>query len=241
MFPAMTRIIQLTAVLAIATASCSQQPAVDYFPLAENNSWSYQVSQDDRRVEVLHRSLPKEELFGRTVYPRAISMYNALIEQDVEMEVDYFISDESGVYLFATRDPRQLEPVANPSPTFSYAYPVKAGTTWEEMYEGQAFGDETPVPLRNVIEGTDFTVMVPAGTFNDCLKYTGTGEINTAKGKLAVTVTQWYAPDVGLVKYMLSETTDNDSFRGVNLTVVLMESSLVVNGPQTSRQVSPKP
>jgi hypothetical protein len=228
----MIRITSLVLVLALSTAGCSQQPAVDYFPLAENNNWSYQITQSDQRVEVVHESLPAEELFGRTVYPRTISM------RDTKMEVDYFVSDESGVYLFATQERGQPEPVANPSPTFSYARPVKAGAQWEEIYEGLAFGDGTPVPLSNVIDGTEFTVLVPAGNFSDCLKYTGTGEINTAKGKLAVTVTQWYAPDIGLVKYMMSETTDNDSFRGLNLTVVLMESNLVDSEAKTNSETN---
>lgn len=225
----MTRVIRLTLILAITTAGCSPQPAVDYFPLTENQTWSYQITQSDRSVNVMHASLAPQELFGRTVYPRAISM------RDVKMQIDYFVSDESGVYLFATQDRGQEKPVAIPNPTFSYARPVKTGMSWEEIYEGMSFGDETPVPLTNIVDGTDFSVLVPAGNFADCLKYTGTGEINTAKGKLAVSVTQWYAPGIGLVKYMMSETTDNNGFRGLNLTVVLMESSLVDSRPPTSQ------
>ena len=68
-------------------------------------------------------------------------------------------------------------------------------------------------PTVKAIAATDETVMVPAGTFSDCirLKITGKGQANLASGPATIEVQgdEWYAPDIGFIKGIFRETVNS--------------------------------
>jgi hypothetical protein len=68
---------------------------------------------------------------------------------------------------------------------------------------------------------------VPAGRFEKCLRLEGTGllhvlaDARVGASEVPVTHTEWYAPGVGLVKLVRSETLDTQAIVGGTITMEL--------------------
>jgi hypothetical protein len=108
---------------------------------------------------------------------------------------------------------------------YRFQYPLNVGREWRDIITTQALANAGPrgivivedVPVRVVLEATDDTVNVAAGTFNDCLRIVQSGEITIPLGKyqyiqetkITVKNTAWYAPGVGLVKSVRIEGTQS--------------------------------
>ena len=74
-------------------------------------------------------------------------------------------------------------------------------------------------------------IKVPAGSFKNCIKvecsgettFFGDSEIRTINIK--ITTSEWYAPNIGLVKAERTEETDTDLFGTTKMVQVLDEFS----------------
>jgi len=76
------------------------------------------------------------------------------------------------------------------------------------------------VEIHYTVEDLDDEVAVPAGRFSRCLRIRGTGFTSQNVGfyvghtDIRVETTEWYAPNVGLVKAVRKETTTSSVLPG---------------------------
>jgi hypothetical protein len=94
------------------------------------------------------------------------------------------------------------------TPNYIIRYPIKIGTSWEVKARSKLLNN-APGILKKTIEAIDDTVTVPAGTFKNCLRIKGEGVIRKEElgNEIIVNIEEyeWYAPGVGLIKYIGKE------------------------------------
>jgi hypothetical protein len=105
----------------------------------------------------------------------------------------FFVYDDEGVSWYASQRP-DTEPVANAVPLYQIRNPARTGTKWHG-----------PSGSTALIDSTDETVTVPAGTFKKCLKVTVSGSFESGPPVAPQFVKSyvlyyWYAPGVGQIK-----------------------------------------
>lgn len=224
-------------------SACSEKPQGDeHFPLQKGLSWTYIVSTtypdsiDQSRLTI--ENLGKQKFDDKSYFVRRTSS-----------GIDYYLNfDELGVYREGLRTLVELKPRLDRDRRYVIKYPLVLGTNWSEItrplilmrvfpYKKRA-GDGTQLPLSYQIESLSETVEVPAGVFENCIKVVGTGifEVYTdgvnGYSEIPISVEEWYAPGVGLVKQIRHEMdgetisiTDTPVFVGGNTSLVLEKFS----------------
>jgi len=181
--------------------------SASYYPLKEGMRWEYQTGGTSmlllgggKTVETTVTNLAPRELKGKKVIPQNI-------EAAGQIQFSFIVQEVSGIYEFATQSPGDVEPKINQPPVYLIKHPIEVGKGWENKEKHPLMGDllllsgQDPfIVVKYLIEGIDETVTVPAGTFNGCLKIKSVG---SRKGEFAIEQYHWYAPGVGLVKYIL--------------------------------------
>ncbi|MBT8446060.1 MAG: hypothetical protein KJO38_02860 [Gammaproteobacteria bacterium] len=205
------------AAAALLTAGCSG-PGSDYFPLEGGLTWQYRISfktmdgLKEKRYVV--DALGPEQMGSRMVYPKRALDGSLLL----------FVRKDSGIFRVGRKPRSRRDVIADEPPMTVLPLPIDSQTSWRATSYTQAlertgppqetlYRISAPVKMSYEVQSTDDTVEVPAGTFRDCLRVNGTGEVNIDAGNyigrvtIRVTHTDWYAPGVGLVKSVREEHT----------------------------------
>jgi hypothetical protein len=198
--------------------ACDRTPTT-YFPLEVGRYWQYTIARTTMDGNVTQKylleTLPLRDWRGVRVAGK----------RTVDGHQYFYQTDEDGVrrVAYKRRGDKELRS-ENPSLTILPAAP-EIGATWERptqtiVLENSGPPWETlfritrPLTLEYTVASTTDVVRVPAGEFRDCLRVVGTGRIDTDVGNtigraiISVEVTEWYAPNVGLVRSRRIETTD---------------------------------
>jgi hypothetical protein len=140
---------------------------------------------------------------------------------------DYYLRDDSGIRRLATVRGRDGVVSMEDDQHYILKLPASINVHWSlpseitliesVFYEsGERIRErQVPVTLRYNVEAVDDTVVVPAGTFTNCIRVKATGSaitrVNMGQnfGHIDVVHTDWYAPGVGLVKTERRETSDS--------------------------------
>lgn len=201
--------------LLMAFAGCTKAPS-DYLPFPVGREWHYTMTRtgkaDRIRGERVIRVDDVVSMHGQSV---------AIVSQPPHSR-SYYTADQTGVRRVATA--RGIDGSVTPDVADHYVlrYPGGASPTWtlasalalveERIDEGVAIRDQKiRVEMTMRIGSTDDEVVVPAGTFQRCLRIDGRGSSLVAvhKGettaRVDVTSSDWYAPGVGLVKSVRRE------------------------------------
>lgn len=197
-------------VSALLLSSCQDDPS-RYYPLEAGLAWHYRVTLTQGRevtpttADVVN--LPPTNVLGRTGVPQQSEMFDQSL-------LRYLAQDERGIFEFAQQQAGGgVTPVGNGTPNFILRVPLANGTTWPSTWQSTRAGRPMSFPTVKAIAATDETVMVPAGTFSDCihLKITGKGQANLASGPQTIEVQgdEWYAPDIGFIKGTFRETLNS--------------------------------
>jgi len=177
--------------------------AKSYYPLTEGMSLQFQM--DNEGIETYGASGitsmetqmgRSRELNGKTVTPRRSTRGRN------RPTTEFLAEDDSGISIVGAQLPADDGPVEvfnPPNPPFRYVlkYPIRVGTTWDDF----AVDRQAPnwrVHLKSTIESINQTVTVPAGTFARCLKVKSVG----STGRISVQQSKWYAPGVGMIKFI---------------------------------------
>ena len=140
----------------------------------------------------------------------------------------------------ATRNLTQRHPQFDETPRFVIKSPLKTGTKWKQiakpylLYRPHQSNSEM---LRRLVDyemtweiiATDDTVEVAAGRFEHCLHIRGTGAasiqrpLSIARDEVMFTTSEWYAPQVGLVRLEHHEDLDSNQTTGGAITLELVE------------------
>jgi hypothetical protein len=197
--------------LILAVLSCCQDDLSRYYPLEAGLAWHYRVTLTQGRevttttADVVN--LQPTDVLGRTGVPQQSEMFGQSL-------VRYLAKDERGIFEFAQQQAGGgVTPVGNDTPNYVLRVPLAHGTTWPSTWQSTRDGRRMSFPTVKAIAATDETVMVPAGTFSDCirLKITGKGQANLASGPATIEVQgdEWYAPEIGFIKGIFRETVNS--------------------------------
>ncbi len=208
--------------------------ASSFHPLTEGMTWEYQLSwdsnwTDDVTKKYLATNLAPRDLGGTKVVPQKTE-----IDEIISF---YFIAeDDSGIFTFAEQSKGDIDPKIKPYRDYFIKYPIKVGASWEvntpDIY---VYSSKQRVPgtIKYIIESLNDVVTVAAGNFAKCLKVKSEstlriyiedfGEANVSRQTYA-----WYAPEIGGVKYKLTEHTDKYIPR-INATPFMEFSSQLVS------------
>lgn len=231
-------------------SACSKTPeGTGYFPLQKGLSYTYKVTTEytDGKESRLTGEYPGEKfesqltidnlgeksVAGKSYYVRRTSS-----------GIDYYLnSDNEGIYREAVRTMLDFKPLLDMEKRFVIKRPFEVGTEWRISSkptmlmrlrpDKQRAGTESPTPMIYRIEEMNTTVSVPAGTFENCIKVYGQGSLRVygkasainGERKLPMSVVpmsveEWYAEGVGLVKQVRYEL-DGDVINVLNRPIFL--------------------
>ena len=200
----------------LVVAGCEQQ-SPDYFPLEENLVYEYsilqQVNEERHKAKLVIVNLPASKNGEETIYPRITAGGEML----------YFQKRPGGIYYSGDLG------VAG---HLLLKYPLQQNATWraasdiyilKRRHESFA-GGESFISLGGMISlvyrivGLHELMQVPACRFYNCVRVEAAGTMpveERTRGiqKINIEQTEWYAPDVGLVKMTRKEYTTPDKIK----------------------------
>lgn len=210
----------ITGILVIALfllVSCGWSDVV-YFPLNKGKYWRYTMTYQtmDGHFKGVYavENLGQEKINGETVYVRQL----------LDGSYDYLQVNEKGIYLKSREKTIDFSTKHTEAGRYIFQFPLQIGNKWNEEIVTKALIKTGPpqktefhivakIPVEVTIESMTDTIKVPAGTFTNCMRITMKGsDFVNAGNYVGMTLvrlneTNWYAPDVGLVKSVREETT----------------------------------
>jgi hypothetical protein len=183
-----------------------------YYPLEKGLSWTYNVSGktslgggDSIKVNLVNFSSRK--LKERMVVPQKMSSGS-------NTEFSFMVSDKSGVYEYATQKPSDIEPEIKASPHYILKFPLKVGTSWDTEHKTAFLRERVKLTTTATIESVSEEVLVPAGSYSNCIHVKKTGSTIKNMGvfgnvQIIVEVHYWYAPGIGFIKSISKEKSNN--------------------------------
>jgi len=159
-----------------------------FFPLDEGLVLEYDVTRKkgteiDDKSKLTVSNLPSRMVEKKTAIPRKYEIKKA---NNVKSEfLAFFYNDKDGVLFLATQTGKDGQPKPFPTPFYYLKNPLKVGTTWG--------GGEIP---KGFVESVNETVVVPAGTFDNCVKVKLTYPPKMPMNEAVF----WFAEKVGIVK-----------------------------------------
>ncbi len=214
--------------------SCGGLPSPEYFPLDAGRSWEYALHEKNPAIDKVQR------LNMRNLKP---------IDQDGQRYARRLASDGNEYWLTITdaavqragvRRAIDFAPLMDEQPRTVMQLPPTLGQWWEiesrpyilervaPFRERFSQDDSKRITLHMKVAAVDDVVEVPAGKFEHCLRLEGTGVLNVladariGASQVPVSHTEWYAPDVGLVKLIRNETLNTEAIVGGAITMELL-------------------
>jgi len=215
----------------------------NYYPLSPSYVWEYDA-------QITHETLAYDPRAAKEGYdPNSVrdqtlrvifeirhgdfvklAEYKALPRYLVFGNVRYttFLSqDAHGVFWVGHQGPEDDLPILM-DPEYMFRRPVVAGESWETTQNTMYL--RTPIELgcKTQTEAVGETVIVPAGTFRNCIKITARCadkyvKVEGLEGTSIVEVeeTAWLAEKIGVVKVKRTESTNRASLGGAQFSAVL--------------------
>jgi hypothetical protein len=205
-------IISITCLL-LAYGRTVSYAGESYYPLNEGKSWIHIISGKDASgfggsFKVKTVNIGPRNLKGKKVVPQKVSFGNMT-------EFSFIVSDEKGIYRYAKQEQSDLGPKINSMPEYIIKFPIKKGTSWDDVYETAFLEQQVELPVQISIVGVSEDVYVSAGSFSKCVHLKGIGTINKdmgtpfGKAKVMVENHSWFAPGVGLVRQVIKEKSNH--------------------------------
>lgn len=210
--------LALTIVI-IALTGCGHEGDA-YFPLATGKYWRYQMTYQTMdgkfkgfyAVENL-RPIMRDD---QKVYVRRL----------LDGSINYLKKTGDGILLLGREKTTDLQTSEKELDRYILKFPLTTGTQWQDFQKTKVLIKTGPpvktefhivgkIPVNTSIDSLTERVSVPAGTFDNCMRVTTSGDafINAGNyvGMTLVTIKEinWYAPGVGLVKSKRVETTES--------------------------------
>lgn len=217
----MKRLALMSAVLA-ALAGCSQSPSLgdSYFPLEVGATWEYDVASDVNSI-LTHETYTLS--VDRTIDTDAGEVYVRRVDVPGTIGIEYWLRKEKDrITRIAQRIDADEQAKLDRNPRVVLKLPVTVGANWMVQTEpfviapklemGMGTTKMPKVLMTYNVEAIDETVTVPAGTFKNCARVAGNGNmtlyLDAVQGFRDVPVVnrEWYCKGVGLVRVERTET-----------------------------------
>ncbi|MBI3805181.1 MAG: hypothetical protein HY282_15635 [Nitrospirae bacterium] len=226
----------LSITLAEAQEGTPIQKIERYFPDEVGMKWSYRGSVADqvqRVASYVNNAAVKGTVEKKGVQVKVFTESNQSNEGPAE---SYFFRDKEGISYYGGDPTTPFESQLVPYRVIRF--PVSLQKPFSQLDKKVSFGkdldedgteEEAEVHAEIIAKGFE-TISVPAGTFKDALKLEGTMLIHiTLSGSHKVVLmtdktTNWFAPDVGMVKGI--ERTEFPSIDGGNPTGTIVTEEL---------------
>jgi hypothetical protein len=165
-----------------------------YFPLKPGLTWTYKIISDKHPTKTISiTNMPSREINNLKLTPRKTEAGGG--------STYYLIgSDDKGIYRYGEQKSEKSEPIIDDPRDYYIKTPVSLGTTWDTKAK---FGGED-LTINLTIESLNDSMTVPAGSYQDCLKIKHTSGAQKNGSGLSVEAYEWYAPNVGLVKSLVT-------------------------------------
>lgn len=235
--PALQRLsgFGIAAFALLTVAGCSRSAAPEYFPLGHGDRWTYAVTETNA-LGTVERPMTIEDagpadFEGQRHWRRRTSEGS-----------EYWLRAEGPDLLrVATRTAVEFVPRADPVSLKIMPIKPAVGDRWSiatvpyileraiPFRERFTHDESLRIELQMHVASLDETVTVPAGTFEHCLRIDGEAVLNIladariGASEVPVTQQEWYAPGIGLVKLVRTETLDTANIVGGSVTMELLE------------------
>lgn len=184
----------------------------DYFPLMGGQTWDYEVRRSIKgevhRQRLVLTSLPSTVIEGEEYFPQLrMDDHVGLFRRAADGIVR--INDEDAVALKVL--PAELKLKATWQSRGNILFLEVTGAFHATFQERK----KQTIDLEYVIEAMDDTVIVAAGSFSNCMRVKSSGSMFAGAALqeflgirfIQVEQTEWYAPGIGLVKRVRTEST----------------------------------
>jgi hypothetical protein len=162
-----------------------------YYPLKEGLKWRYRVmSTQGDTMQLLITNLARREVQGAQVTPRKW-------EAGGRSFIELMEKNDNGIYRLGEQTGENAAPRMLTPKEWHLKFPVTQGAGWKMT----TMMDKEPVNISLTIDSVADEVRVPAGTFKDCVKIR---QVSDPGGAVEVLGYEWYAPQVGIVKSMVT-------------------------------------
>ena len=206
--------------LSVTIAACSQEHEVqNYFPTEEGIVWIYDV----RESHAEERSTLRQLIYSES--PKESEKVATGVLVSLNGSRDFYKSEKQGIYHLGTLPigrsfstdkmrkqmmlPRELF-VGKSWRTVAETKLLKASGPWEKPIK-----ISHPVPMENSVYSIQTNITLKAGKFINCVIISSEGKILMDGGEylkyfeVKITERKWFAPNVGLIKYIRTESASN--------------------------------
>ena len=208
-----------------ALAGCGDSTrSTDYFPLTPGSQWQYRIERTTMDGTGQLRYLIKVEV----PTPDSSADLRSRVTFDGQ-RFQYKLADE-GIYRIGVQRVQQPTLAADSQPQMVLPSKLVLDEQWRGLsmtavletrrppFESM-FRAQVPVEMHYRVTSLDSDVTTPAGDFKNCLLVTGQGSAETDLGngigqtRITVTSSEWFAPNVGLVRMDHHETSSAPALR----------------------------
>ena len=195
-----------------------------YFSFKQGNKKTFKLDWEANRkqgqIQLTRTVLEARDLKGKQVIP----IKDETVEKKISIQ---FIADENdGIVVFARQTQDMTEPEIRNPVTYIVKKPCQVGSSWEHVIHTSLLTQKTTIPGKAFIHSINDTVLVPAGEYKNCLRLVTFGTLNTPnKKKIEVEAHEWYAPEIGWIKSIVKEKS-NDSGLGFGGTITIQMMSV---------------
>lgn len=210
----MKRLFLIPAALALAGCSQSVPVGDSFFPLVVGATWEYDVASDINNI-LTHETYVLS--VDRTVDTESGEVFVRRVEVPGSIGIEYWLRQQKdSITRIAQRIDADDQARLDRNPRVVLKLPVAVGATWMVPTEpfviapkfemGMGTTKMPKILMTYNVEAVDETVTVPAGTFKQCARVTGNGNmtlyLDAVQGFRDVPVVnrEWYCKGVGLVK-----------------------------------------
>ena len=208
----MIRKTLLVITLFIFITNCSENSS-DYYPLNEGIKCEYNLvfnSSYSRKVVI--ENMGKRELNKQTVVPIKTTFDNTASYTFVK-------ESEDGIQVVGEQGVNNINPIILDSPRYIIKYPITKGNIWQSKQKLIFASKGKEYVMTETIESVGETVTTQAGTFNNCIKIRGVGEVlikdpwfgwmkSSSKVRIKIENIDFYAPGIGFIKGYYKEKSN---------------------------------
>ena len=215
----MKRLSVITVALALAGCTQSLPVGDSYFPLRVGAIWEYDVASDINNI-LTHETYTLR--VDRIVDTDGGEVFVRRTEVPGSIGVEYWICQEKDrITRIAQRIDADEQARLDRNPRVVLKLPVAVGANWmvptdpfviaPKLEMGMGTTKMPKVLMSYSVEAVGETVTVPAGTFKNCARVTGNGNMNLyldgVQGfrDIPIVNREWYCQGVGLVRVERSE------------------------------------
>lgn len=209
------------AAAAILLLNGCGEPQRDYFPL-ESGRWWYFETRTTRLEDPQDQRLIVANIGPGTKDGQAVFIQRQSAGREV-----YFARNDEGLIRSGVREHFAAPQKKAPPASLVLPRDLTVGATWTTqtrltLIESRTFARQDklqhrslPLDLNMSIAALDESINVRAGKFSGCLRIDGSGirRVRTDRGnasaEVLVTHQEWYAPGIGLIKTLRSETAES--------------------------------